>query len=1159
MNNLLVFVLLALYVYYFAAYFIPELVASLRRGLGDLKTPQGIFDVAVNLYSLWEMWIVFAIAFALLSLFTDVVTPFEQVWQQTTYFGAASAFIKGFFWLMLIIGGNLWTLVLGVVAHQIVVVDATDGHIEVVEAWSVLHVLVALLLLTALVLILSMQAAYMWWLVTTRGRPTREFIGEPGIGLRPSNVRHWLRLLSLRFSVWFRSITLQSLICAHNEHEERFRHYMRKEWKDEDQAAPCHGKVTHGHPTLAAERRGVHFQVIKLLSRKGYQPYDISTSRRTLRAHKANEQPIPGFHGHFSPRDFQFPERNDEVTDKHAFVMIDVDYYVDMHHLASLFRPMVLYTFAPTTPCGHTSESTWSTTYVNETAVVAYNVNGGNVYSHKLWDYGHTDYVIFKHGGLGFVYAIERHRPHGTSTHMVVWLQPCVIVSDRELKSSVFERSHVVERVRQPQHVTQDGDLVTIVDNNLQFRVRASLYQIIQASVEAQKTVSSHLTKAFLDQHSEDLVEGDPQYLAEWITAKTKKGAFPNVLVYASVIKKPDGTPFKNELIDTHEVMEPAPTNSPPATATRDVSSDAGAVHTRISTIHNSVVGPERYDEYVTEFCELLAKHTGVKKGSLSPLTPDELMAKTERKKTKAKILGALETALSSADLKAVFIEGFVKREAYQKPSDERQISPTNDEHLAQIAAYAIPFKEMLCKLPNYMPGRTPAEIAEHMQLLFSCGQPLWETDFSRYDGQQSRWLRNWEVILFKYFFSDPKAAELVYNEVFRVAAKSKAGTYSTGGALCSGSSLTTIMNTAKHMLIQYITYRESGMSHEEAFARLMAAYGDDGVLTGGAEIADKMREVCDSIGLKNLKCVQAMTPERPYLTFVGRVFFPGDGVAAPSFQEPKRVWSRINLIQKGPDAFNRYLAKLACFVVTDGNSPLLGQYCRKVLSLYPAGQALLKSLNRDDSGDMIMADIVDQWILVESRAKVSQAWPNDCFPGDLFGVYAGLLGIDRATLYAAMERVSAATTVADLNNLLDLPPPPLDLRFVYKDFALSYGRTITYDNNKVTGKMTATERRGILRTTEHVLGKGSCLLSKLGTKPGETRTGNSQPRKVRFAPTGSGAPVLKTGTTNKAPKRNEQPKQHANRSSTGAKKKAESQAEAKASRRRSEQPNSGA
>jgi len=523
-----------------------------------------------------------------------------------------------------------------------------------------------------------------------------------------------------------------------------------------------------------------------------------------------------------------------------------------------------------------------------------------------------------------------------------------------------------------------------------------------------------------------------------------------------------------------------------------------------------------------------------------------------------------VETALSSGDLRTVFIEGFVKREAYAKPSDERQISPTNDEHLAQMASYAIPFKEMLCKLPNYMPGKTPAEIAEHMQLLIASGHKLWETDFSRYDGQQSRWLRNTEVIVLSYFFSDPRAAELAYNEIFRVSAKCKAGTYSTGGALCSGSSLTTVMNTWKHMLIQYITYRESGLSPEAAFARLMAAYGDDGVLTGDEKVAEKMREVCDAVGLKNLKCVQAMTPERPYLTFVGRVFFPGEDGHAPSFQDPKRVWSRINLIQKGPDAFTRYLGKLACFVVTDGNSPLLGQYCRKVLSFYPQGQALLKSLGKEDSGDLILADIVDQWILVESKARVSQAWPNDCFPGDLYGVYAELLGVDRAMLNVAMDRVRNAKSVKDLDNLLELPPPPLDLRFVYKDFALSYGRTIVYDNNKVTGRMKPQEARGIVRTTEHVLGKGTCLLNKLGTKAGVDKPKDKDPeagkrhRRVSFvAPTGSGAPVLNTGKATQGSKQNEKPK-HANSSSKGAKKEAESQAASK-SRRSNKQPNSGA
>ena len=296
--------------------------------------------------------------------------------------------------------------------------------------------------------------------------------------------RWWFRYVQTWLRAQYRRLLLKPPICAHNKHEKRFRHVMRKEWKDVSEAAPCHDKVLHGHPTLAAERRGVHMQLVKILSSRGYIPYDISTSRRTLRAKDRSGEPIPGFHGHFSARDFGFDERNDEIGDKHALLLIDVDYYVEMNVLATHFVPMCLYTFVPGKAVGHTPESSWSTSYDEKgEAVVRYNVDGGNVYKHKMWDYGETDYVAFEVGNLSYVYSIERHR-QGDSTHLVVWLQPSVIMlKDTPKYRRVFGDIHVVKRIRAPDYVMQDGDLVTIVDNNLEFQMRAGLYQAIMATV----------------------------------------------------------------------------------------------------------------------------------------------------------------------------------------------------------------------------------------------------------------------------------------------------------------------------------------------------------------------------------------------------------------------------------------------------------------------------------------------------------------------------------------------------------------------------------------------------------------------------------------------------------------------------------------------------
>jgi hypothetical protein len=972
---------------------------------------------------------------------------------------------------------------------------------------------------SAAILVGGFAAYRLWRVVCDLNKVENQFIGMPNTRW-PSALRFFAKVLTDWATAKWRSLAGKSLMNCAAEHEERFRHFQRKEWKDAPEPAPCHDKVIHGHPLLAAERRGVHLQAIRLLSRKGYQPYDISTSRRTLRAKDGKGNPIPGFHGIFSPRDIMYESRNDEITEKHALVLIDVDYYIDMHALAAHMRPMMLYTFCPGVNSGHTPESSWHTTFDKDGVATAhYSVNGGENYQHQMWDYGSASYVTFKKYGVMYTYAIERHRPNKSSTHQVIWLQPCTIsVEGDEFYERVFAKTPVAKRLTSAGTVVQDGDKVTITDGSFEFVLRATLWQAILTSCSEAKTVAAPQMHVFICGHKEDLLSGDPMYLAEWIAARFKKQALPTTLVYASRIQRPDGTFFSANMKATHVEMEPKPSNLSPATPTADRCSDAGAITTRVAEVHNSTVPPTKYDSYLKEYLAGISELTGVPRGGLMPLKPDELIERVERAKTAAKIGGAWDTAGSSAENSKVFVEAFVKKEVYGKPGDERNISPTDDDHLSKLAPYAYAAKDLLCKLPQYMPGRTPKEISRVMQSLIKSGEKLWETDFSRYDGQQSRAMRGWETIFFAWFFADEAAARLVSKEIFNVEAKSKAGSYSTGGSLCSGSSLTTIMNTFKHMFIQYCTYRESGLTHEEAMKRLFAAYGDDGVLTGSKEVADTMARVCDDIGMKNLKCVEACTYDRPYLTFVGRVFLMTDEECAPSFQDPNRVWARINLVSNGPDCKRRYLEKMACFIVTDGNTPLEGAYCRKVLKLTPGGKEMLDKIEKAEQGTLRLCDLTDQWILVESKAQMNEAWPNDGFPGAVRDIYASCLGIPRDELDTAEQRVREATQIQDLNGLLNLKQPELNPRFVYDGIAVSYGRAIMYDNNKKTGAPTPGELKSILRTKTKVLGAEASKIPdpKPVRKPSDKvrgtsakATGEKGGKKDRgVAPTGSGAPV---------------------------------------------------
>lgn len=1089
-------------------------------------------DKGVSSYAWISLWVSVVYGWlitllAMTSLFTDYVTPFGRAWEADGPLQFTWRASCGLLFLIVAFCYKWLILILFSVRGCVTLVEATEERgysYETRDEATGRATMLNCMLATAGLSCCNSLFFYLYSHFVERTVRT-QVIGVPSC-LLPSSWNNWIRMSGLYIRVSFGMLTRSSPIIAAAEHEERFRHHIRKVLKFEREAAPCHDKTLHGHPGLAAERRGVHLGVVRPLLDKKYRLYDISTSRRTQRLGKGGA--VDGYHGWFSHRDFMYGERNCAIENDHVLILIDVDYYLDVHQLASHMRPMILYTFNPGKVTGSTNESCWSTSYEDNEAVVTYCVNGGNDYVHRLWDYGSKDYVAFEQGGMTFTYAIERKRPFPESTHWVIFLQPCAVFNTRLMSEELRSSTHVVGRVTRPATATRRGDELYICDGDLEFVVKISLWQILLVSIRSQKHCSTHLTLQFIKQSGE-LVSGNPMYFAEWLTSKEKSGSLPECIVFGSVVERPGGDVFKNELIETHEIMQPQPTTAPAATPTKAVASDAGAVVTRISQIHNSTPWPQKYDQYVKDFLRGVGEATDTKPGALSPMSVDELLSKTERSKTRAKILGVCETALGSADLAACMVEGFVKREAYVKPGDERQISPTNDEHLAKMATYAYPMKEMLSKLPGYMPGKTPKEISAHIKVLFGMNKPMWETDFSRYDGQQSRSLRSIEVILFKHFFSDPAAAELVYNEIFNVEARCKAGSYSTGGNLCSGSALTTIMNTFKHMLVQYITYREAGYTHEEAMAAILAAYGDDGILIGEKEVAESMKTVCDTVGLKNLKCQPAMTETRPYVTFVGRVFFDGDGEFAPSFQDPARVLTKINLIQKGPDSFKRYMSKLGCFLVTDGNSPFLGQYCRKVLSLFPDGREILRQLEGRDRNELVLSELFDQWILVESKARVTDAWPNDGFPGNCQAVYADLLGITLADLQKAMLKVTEAKTVDDLKHIISLPPPPLHERFVYKDFAFSYGQAIKYDDNRKTGKAKQSELDSIRRVAKKVLG------SDKTREAFRFKDVKSKDVKADGAPTGSGAPSTTKGIHQNANSRSTRPKAQAEKGAQNA------------------------
>lgn len=741
---------------------------------------------------------------------------------------------------------------------------------------------------------------------------------------------------------------------------------------------------------------------------------------------------------------------NKPVSANSALVLIDVDYYVDINALASHKLPMVLWTFNPVTDFGSNDESSWRV----DGQEYEFRVHGGRSYRHRVWEYGCSDYVQFRYGACKYNYSIERYRPPG-SQHQLIMLQPACYGFN-------IPDEFVVGRRVMGDRQYFDGDSVVIVSGALHFKLRTTLYQTVVSKL-ASGAVAPHTLVQYFKEHKRDLLLGDESYVGEWFYRKAEKIKMTGStgLTFASVVMREDGTFVPNAIKPTYVRMIEAPTNVEASAPTNDRSSDAAAVITRITNVSNTVVPDQIYSLYAEEFAGVLLDNVGIVPFSVAPLSENEVIDRVERTATRLKCQAVSSDPFLEVVPEMVVVEAFYKKELYVTPKDERNISPTQDEHLLALSRYTYRFKDSLKTTRWYMPGRTPKEIARNVTDLFSTSETCWETDFSRFDGTISEWIRvNVERKVYgKTFGYTSDVTKLISNEVFRAQARTRAGRYCTGGSRLSGSPLTTDGNTLINAYVQFCAYRTAGFDAAEAYRRIGLCYGDDGLMSGnGMDV--HMSTVCTALGL-TIKLVEAGTPSRPYAGFLGRIF-PRPGGSVNSFQDPMRVWPKIHLTRKlgGSVQTANFVSKIASFALTDGLSPLLGDYCRKVLCLMPEAAHVRKILERRDT---LMSTLSDSWLYLESAATIDESWPQTpSEPGDVL-IYASLLRVTIDHLAVAEGRVASAKKIGGLSNLLMLDVERPDPRFVLDGDAFTEGQPlllVTQRAQPALGRRTKSERK---------------------------------------------------------------------------------------------------
>lgn len=166
----------------------------------------------------------------------------------------------------------------------------------------------------------------------------------------------------------------------------------------------------HSHGDAAAIRTGSSWAI---------DDYVLSTGCRTYTVSYGPRDDGVGQRLYYHPRDYILPAKDEPMVDGDIIKMIDVDYYADMPYWLSFGKPIVVYTFVPTTAGGKVVDGTFRI-HNNE---VFMDVNGGGRYQHQLWDYAY-DYVTVDTLAGVWIVGIDQKRTSRDPARRVIQLTP---------------------------------------------------------------------------------------------------------------------------------------------------------------------------------------------------------------------------------------------------------------------------------------------------------------------------------------------------------------------------------------------------------------------------------------------------------------------------------------------------------------------------------------------------------------------------------------------------------------------------------------------------------------------------------------------------------------------------------------------------------------
>jgi hypothetical protein len=396
--------------------------------------------------------------------------------------------------------------------------------------------------------------------------------------------------------------------------------------------------------------------------------------------------------------------------------------------------------------------------------------------------------------------------------------------------------------------------------------------------------------------------------------------------------------------------------------------SDAQCVAGRITAVRNSITHyPQDFWNWMDEFVAMTVPDAIT--GCGVPLDQSEI-EELQSRPTQRAIADQYRFELPF--IKNT-IRSFMKREAYPKITDPRNISTVLPKHKLLLSAYSESFtRDIMKQMKWYGFALNPAQVAEAIHdLAISSPDGLVDCDYSRYDGTLGaihavvcrRLMFRWVHPVYL-----PLLEELL-NEEFNtltgetVEARTKHGVkYDVGTTRVSGSSLTSLFNTSANAFEKYCALRRSGLSPTAAFKALGIYAGDDS-LDRSLVTKENLEWVTKHTGL-TIKYV--LNPAGSAVPFLGRLYYDPWNRISHTIDIRRQLY-KLNLTT-APSCVRVnevLLRKAESYLVTDPNTPLIAAWARAVTRICPPSSAKRLRAWGGDAGYLVKlwSHVPDSWV----------------------------------------------------------------------------------------------------------------------------------------------------------------------------------------------------